>query len=55
MYLFYAWLIDTGLCTLADTWQVAIGVCLWNLLFATICMKFYDIPVRKMLARKFGI
>jgi peptidoglycan/LPS O-acetylase OafA/YrhL len=55
MYLFYAWMIDTGLYTLADTWQVAIGVCLWNLLFATICMKFYDIPARKMLARKFGI
>jgi peptidoglycan/LPS O-acetylase OafA/YrhL len=53
MYLFYAWMIDTGRCTLANTWQVTIGVCLWNLLFATICMKFYDMPVRKMLTRKF--
>jgi peptidoglycan/LPS O-acetylase OafA/YrhL len=53
MYLFYAWMIDTGLCTLAETWQVTIAVCLWNLLFATACMKLYDIPVRKFLARKF--
>jgi peptidoglycan/LPS O-acetylase OafA/YrhL len=53
MYLFYAWMIDTGLCTLAATWQVAIGVCLWNLLFATACVKLYDLPVRKFLARKF--
>jgi peptidoglycan/LPS O-acetylase OafA/YrhL len=53
MYLFYAWMIDTGRCTLADTWQVTIGVCAWNILFATACMKFYDLPVRKMLARKF--
>jgi peptidoglycan/LPS O-acetylase OafA/YrhL len=53
MYLFYAWMIDSGRCTLADTWQVTIAVCLWNLLFATICMKFYDMPVRKMLARKY--
>jgi peptidoglycan/LPS O-acetylase OafA/YrhL len=53
MYLFYAWMIDSGCCTLADTWQVTIAVCLWNLLFATICMKFYDMPVRKILARKY--
>jgi peptidoglycan/LPS O-acetylase OafA/YrhL len=53
MYLFYAWMIDSGCCTLADTWQVTIAVCLWNLLFATICMKFYDMPVRKIHARKY--
>nr|WP_286155837.1 hypothetical protein [Parabacteroides goldsteinii] len=53
MYLFYAWLIKHRFFTLADTWPVAIGVCLWNILFAYICLKVYDEPIRKWLAKKF--
>lgn len=52
MYLFYAWLIKRQLFTLADTWQVVLCVCLWNLIFAYACLKLYDEPVRKWLARK---
>ncbi len=53
MYLFYAWLIKHRFFTLADTWPIAIGVCLWNILFAYICLKVYDEPIRKWLAKKF--
>lgn len=53
MYLFYAWLIKSQLYTLADTWMVAIGVCVWNVLIAYACLKLYDEPVRKWLAQRF--
>lgn len=53
MYLFYAWLIKHQLFTLADTWLMAISVCAWNVLFAYACLKLYDEPVRKWLAKKF--
>ena len=53
MYLFYAWLIKSQLYTLADTWMVAIGVCVWNVLIAYACQKLYDEPVRKWLAQRF--
>ncbi|MDO4181392.1 MAG: acyltransferase [Bacteroidales bacterium] len=53
MYLFYAWLIDKQLFTLTETWPVALGVCVWNVLVAYLCLKLYDEPVRKWLARKF--
>ena len=53
MYLFYAWLIKHQFFTLAETWPVAIGVCLGNILLAYACLKIYDEPVRKWLAKKF--
>ena len=53
MYLFYAWLIKNQLFTFAQTWQVALGVYAWNLLVAYLCLKFYDEPVRKYLAKRF--
>lgn len=34
MYLFYAWLIKNQLFTLGETWQVALCVYAWNILFA---------------------
>lgn len=49
MYLFYAWLIKTEQYTLAETWPVAIGVCVWAIIFAVLCLKLYDEPVRKRL------
>ena len=51
MYLFYAWLIDNKLYTLSETWPVVIGVCALNVLLAHVCLKFYDEPVRRWLAR----
>ena len=53
MYLFYAWLIKNQLFTLEQTWQVALCVYAWNILLAYLCLKFYDEPVRKYLARRF--
>ncbi|MFK2286626.1 acyltransferase family protein [Bacteroides fragilis] len=53
MYLFYAWLIKNQLFTLGETWQVALCVYAWNILFAYLCLKLYDKPVRKYLAKRF--
>lgn len=39
--------------TLEQTWQVALCVYAWNILLAYLCLKFYDEPVRKHLARRF--
>lgn len=53
MYLFYAWLIKNGLFTFGQTWQVAAGVYIWNILMAYLCLKLYDEPVRRYLAKCF--
>lgn len=53
MYLFYAWLIKNQPFTLGETWQVALCVYAWNILFAYLCLKLYDEPVRKYLAKRF--
>ncbi len=52
MYLFYAWMIDTGRHTLADTWWVALAVYVGSIVLAYLCLKFYDEPLRKWLGRK---
>lgn len=54
MYLFYAWLIKNGLFTFGQTWQVALCVYAWNILVAYLCLKLYDEPVRKFLAKRFS-
>ncbi|WP_373730300.1 acyltransferase family protein, partial [Bacteroides heparinolyticus] len=54
MYLFYAWLIKSGLFTFGQTWQVALCVYVWNILVAYLCLKLYDEPVRKYLAKRFS-
>lgn len=53
MYLFYAWLIDQELYTLKETWAVALVVYLSSIFLAYFCLKLYDKPVRKLLARYF--
>ena len=52
MYLFYAWLIDNQRYSLSETWPVVIGVCALNVLLAHVCLKFYDEPVRRWIARR---
>lgn len=53
MYLFYARLIKWRQFTLGETW-VAVAVLLaCILLVAWLCMRFYDVPVRKFLANRF--
>lgn len=53
MYLFYAWLIKNQLFTFAQTWQVALCVYALSILIAYLCLKLYDEPVRKYLAKRF--
>lgn len=53
MYLFYAWLIEKQLFTFAQTWQVALGVYALSILIAYLCLKLYDEPIRKYLAKRF--
>ena len=52
MYLFYAWLIDNKLYTLGETWHVVLMVLAINITLAYTCLKLYDEPVRKWLAKK---
>lgn len=54
MYLFYAWLIDKKLYTLAETWPMALAVCAASVLLAYACLKLYDEPVRKWLTKRFN-
>jgi peptidoglycan/LPS O-acetylase OafA/YrhL len=52
-YLFYAWLIKNQYYTFEETWLVALSLIIVNMLLAYICLKFYDEPVRKWLAKRF--
>lgn len=51
MYLFYAWLIRNEIYTLGQAWPVVLLVFAVNIILATICLKFYDEPVRKWLSK----
>ncbi len=51
MYLFYAWLIDNRLYTLQETWPVVLLVLATSIALAYVCLKFYDLPVRRWLAK----
>lgn len=51
MYLFYAWLIDNKVYTLSEAWPMVVAVCAINVLLAQVCLKCYDEPVRRWLAR----
>lgn len=53
MYLFYAWLIEKRAYTWGETWEIASVVILSSIALAYICLKFYDEPIRKWLARTF--
>ena len=53
MYLFYAWLIKNKLYTWGETWEVALCVYALSIVLAYLCLKFYDEPVRKYLAKRF--
>ena len=54
MYLFYAWLIKHGLYSLSDAWYMVICVFVSSILLAYLCVKFYDIPLRQWLTKRFG-
>ena len=52
MYLFYAWLIENQLYTLCETWHVALCVFILSIILAYLCLKLYDEPIRKYLAKR---
>ncbi|MBR4994492.1 MAG: acyltransferase [Alistipes sp.] len=53
MYLFYAWLIENQRYTFRETMGVTALAMLTSVVIAYACLKLYDEPVRKWLARKF--
>lgn len=53
MYLFYSWLIENKMYTLGETWQVVVLVFSVNITLAYACLKLYDEPVRRWLAKRF--
>ena len=52
MYVFYAWLVEKKYYTLQDCWSVAALVVILSIMLALLCMKLYDEPVRRWLARQ---
>ena len=52
MYYFYSWLIEKQLFTLGETWPEALITCAVSIVAAWLCLKFYDLPVRRWLAKK---
>lgn len=52
MYVFYAWLIEKKYYTLQDCPAVVLLVVASSILLAFLCLKLYDEPVRKWLAKK---
>ena len=53
MYLFYSWLIEKQIYTLSESWLIVIGVFVLNITLAYACLKLYDEPVRRWLAKRF--
>ena len=52
IYIYTAWVADHSI-TLSTAWPVMIGVLLASITIAYACLKWYDIPVRKWLTKKF--
>jgi peptidoglycan/LPS O-acetylase OafA/YrhL len=51
MYLFYSWVWKNEL-TFAEVWPMAIVLLFGNIILAWIILKFYDVPLRKFLAKR---
>ena len=54
MYAFYMWLIKTRQYTLHETWPVALAVVASSIVLAWLCLKLYDMQVRKWLRNRCG-
>jgi peptidoglycan/LPS O-acetylase OafA/YrhL len=52
IYLYYAWIKNNNL-TFQESLPGAAGVITGSIILAYICLKFYDIPVRKYLTNRF--
>lgn len=53
MYLFYKWLIENHRYTFGETATLCVTVVVASIALAYACLKLYDEPVRRFLARKF--
>ena len=53
MYLFYKWLIENHRYTFGETVTLCVTVVVASIALAYACLKLYDEPVRRFLARKF--
>ncbi len=51
IYLYYAWVKNNSL-TFAQSLPGAAGVVIGSVALAWVCLKFYDIPVRRWLTGK---
>ena len=49
MYAFYMWLIKTRQYTLHETWPAALAAVSASIILAWLCLKLYDMPIRKWL------
>lgn len=49
MYAFYMWFIKTRQYTLYETWPAALAAVTASIILAWLCLKLYDMPVRKWL------
>ena len=49
MYAFYMWLIKTHQYTLHETWPAALAAVSASIILAWLCLKLYDMPIRKWL------
>lgn len=49
MYAFYMWLIKTHQYTLYETWPAALAAVTASIILAWLCLKLYDMPIRKWL------
>ncbi len=52
IYLYYAWVKNDNL-TFQESLPGAMGVVIGSIILAYICLKFYDIPVRRYLTNRF--
>lgn len=52
MYIFYKWLIEKHYYTFEQTWWVSLLVIGASILLGYACLKLYDEPVRRLLAKK---
>lgn len=51
MYIFYSWLIKNDIYTLRESWPAAILVIVSSIALAYLCLRFYDMPLRRWLSK----
>ena len=52
MYLFYSWMIKNQVYTFTETWIESVSAMALSVILAYLCLKWYDLPVRKALSKK---